>query len=322
MNTTVQFSSIDQEALPAGPLFLAIGIFDGVHLGHQSVIRGAIEAARSNGGLAGVLTFWPHPTTLFRPDKPAQLILERQNKLQILSELGLNFLIEQDFSAEFSRTSAAGFVELLLRGLPGLKGIFVGENWRFGRGREGDVNVLKVEAAKFGVTVVAAPRLDFAGAPVSSSRIRDRLEKGTISEVNALLGYSYRTDGVVQAGRQLARTLGFPTLNIFWAPELKPRFGVYAVTVDSGQFKGARGVANYGVRPTVTTTEQPLLEVHMLDGTTLSYGDSVTVRWLQFIRLEVKFTSLDELRRQVENDRLEALKFFEESGTPRKSNNA
>ena len=127
---------------------------------------------------------------------------------------------------------------------------------------------------------------------------------------NAMLGYTYFTDGVVEPGRQLGRTIGFPTLNLAWAPELPPRYGVYVVEVSAGGARPLKGVANYGLRPTVTETRQPLLEVHLLEASPLTYGDRLTVSWLHFLRPESKFGSLDALRGQIENDRRQALDFF------------
>lgn len=322
MNTTLQFDSLEHAVLPARPLHLAIGMFDGVHLGHRAVIESALQSARSSGGLAGVLTFWPHPSVLFRPDQPARLILGHAMKLRVLGALGLDFIIEQKFTAEFSRTTAPEFVQHLRRCLPHLAAVYVGENWRFGRGREGDVTMLVAEARRIGLSVFSAPRINHDGAPISSSRIRELLARGPIEEVNALLGYPYRAEGVVQHGRELGRTLGFPTLNLPWEPDLKPRYGVYAVTVGAAGAGQIRGVANYGLRPTVAQTQRPLLEVHLLEDSPLTYGDEISVQWLHFLRPESKFSGLEELRAQIEKDRENALDFFAKSAAPGKPNNA
>ena len=294
----------------AGPLHLAIGMFDGVHLGHQSVIEAAVQSARRTGGQAGVLTFWPHPSALFRPDNPTRLIMPGLMKRAVLARLGIDLVIEQNFSAEFAAVEATDFVPLLRRHLPQLAAIYVGENWRFGRGRKGDVALLVEDAHKAGLTVFSAPRLNLDGAPISSSRLRERLAAGDMAGVNAMLGYSYFTAGVVEQGRKLGRTIGFPTLNLAWEPDLKPRYGVYAVTVKAGDNVPRQGVANYGLRPTVGTATRPLLEVYLLEAPAPSYGDEITVQWLQFLRPENKFGSLDELRAQIEKDRKDARNFF------------
>ncbi len=318
MSALLHFDGLERAALPlstgAGqavqPLHLAIGMFDGVHLGHQSVIESAIHSARRSGGLAGVLTFWPHPSVLFRPDRPSPQLMPPAMKRRVLGGLGIDFLVEQNFTREFAGIDASEFVAFLRRHLPSLAAVYVGENWRFGRDRTGDVAMLVTEARKVGLEVFSAARLSHNGAPISSSRIRELLAAGAMAEANALLGYSYFSEGVVERGRQLGRTIGFPTLNVGWEPELKPAYGVYAVEVLTAQKKPLKGVANYGLRPTVVQTTRPLLEVHLLETSSLTYGDKLTVNWLHFLRPESKFGNMEEMRQQIENDRQAALKFF------------
>lgn len=302
MTGVLQFNSLDRATLPGRPLHLAIGMFDGVHLGHQSVIDSAVHSARRSGGLAGVLTFWPHPSALFRPQNPTLLLMPVEMKRRVLADLGIDFLIEQNFSHEFAAIEAERFVGFLKQHLPQLSAIYVGENFRFGRGRKGDVSTLVGEAKTLGVAVYSAERLSHNGAPISSSRIRELLVAGNIVEANALLGYSYFAEGIVERGRQLGRTIGFPTLNISWDPELKPRFGVYAVQVLNSAGKAFGGVANFGVRPTLESAGKPLLEVHLLTEAPLTYGDNVRVEWLHFLRPESKFGSLEELKKQIALD--------------------
>lgn len=314
MSALQQFDGLERARLPARPLHLAIGMFDGVHLGHQSVIEAAIHSGKRSNGLAGVLTFSPHPSLLFRPDSPTALIMPPAMKRTVLNRLGVDFVIEQNFTREYAAIAAEEFVAHLRRHLPQLAAVYVGENWRFGRGRTGDVALLNRLAKESGVSVFSAQRLNHNGAPISSSRIRELLAGGEVSDVNALLGYTYFTDGVVERGRQLGRTIGFPTLNVAWEPELKPRYGVYAVQVLTGQKQPLKGVANYGLRPTVEQATRPLLEVHLLEPSSLTYGDKLTVNWLQFLRPESKFGSLEELRQQIGHDRKSALTFFQNGG--------
>ncbi len=313
MSALLQFDSLERAVLPSRPLHLAIGMFDGVHLGHQSVIESALHSARRSGGLAGVLTFWPHPSALFHPENPTRLLMPPEMKRSVLGRLGVDFLIEQNFSREFAQIEARDFLAHLKRSLPSLAAVYVGENWRFGRGRCGDVAMLIEEARQAGLTVFSTPRLNHNGAPISSSRIRELLAAGAMAEANALLGYSYFAGGVVEPGRRLGRTIGFPTLNIAWEPELKPCFGVYAVEVSAGQMARVRGVANYGLRPTVGPATRPLLEVHLLESSPLTYGDKLTVHWLHFLRPESKFSSVEALRAQIALDRENALKFFQKT---------
>ncbi len=311
MSALLHFDGLERAALPARPLHLAIGMFDGLHLGHQSVIAAAVHSARRSGGLAGVLTFWPHPSALFRPANPTPLLMPPAMKRRVLGQLGLDFVIEQNFSPEFAQIEAGAFVPWLQRHLPQLSAIYVGENWRFGRGRVGDVAMLVDTARAAGLEVFSAPRLNHNGAPISSSRIRELLAAGDVTGANALLGYSYFAEGVVERGRRLGHTIGFPTLNIPWQPELRPHYGVYAVEVLTAAKNPLKGVANYGVRPTVESAGAPLLEVHLLEHSSLTYGDRLTVNWLQFLRPESRFGSMEELRLQIATDTRNARQFFQ-----------
>jgi riboflavin kinase/FMN adenylyltransferase len=187
----------------------------------------------------------------------------------------------------------------------------VGENWRFGKGRVGDVALLKKEGKKHGITVFSAPRVHLNGEPISSSRIRAALEQGDIVNANTMLGYTYFSHGDVQPGKRLGRTLGFPTLNVEWAPQLAPRFGVYVVRVlGSKSTAPLPAVANYGLRPTVEKTTMPRLEVHVLGDCAYDAGDTITVEWLSFLRPELKFSGIGELGAQIARDREEAIAYF------------
>ncbi len=303
-------------ALPPRPLHLAIGMFDGVHLGHRAVIGTAVRAAEQDGAVAAVLTFWPHPSALFRPAQPTRLILPPATKGRMLGGLGVAAVITQPFTPELAAMEAEEFLPWLRRALPRLAAIHVGENFRFGRGRRGDVALLEASGRQFGIRVFSAPRVNLGGEPISSTRIRDMLEAGKVAEANALLGYPYFAHGVVAAGKRLGRTIGFPTLNVPWAPELRPRLGVYAVRIAAapaapGPASGwLAAVANYGLRPTVETAIEPRLEVHVLGPCPLGEGDHVKVEWLRFLRPEAKFAGLDALRAQIARDRETAVEYF------------
>ena len=315
MNPPVRLPGLDAARLPPQPLHLAMGMFDGVHLGHQAVIELAVHSARRAGGLAGVLTFWPHPSALFQPATRTRMLMDPDTKARVLRGLGVDVLIEQPFTPEFARIPAAGFLPHLLERLPSLAGLYVGENWRFGAGRGGDVALLVAEASRRQLPVLSAERVLCNGAPISSTRIRECLARGAVEEANLLLGYSYFAEGVVVPGRRLGRTLGFATLNLPWHPELQPRYGVYAVRVGNGGAEPGRpGVANYGLRPTVTATDQPLLEVHLLGDCPFGEGSRLTVEWLKFLRPEQRFADLEALRRQIAADRAAAEAWFRGPG--------
>lgn len=307
MSASGPFASLDQVRLPAGPVHLAIGMFDGVHRGHQAVVGAAIRAARDAGGRAGVLTFAPHPSVVLRPERPTPLLLPPALKLELLRRLGVDFIVEHPFDAAFAATPAAGFVARLRGAFPGLQAVYAGENFRFGRGREGDVAFLRAAAAAAGFAVHGAPRLAAGGAPISSSRVRELLAAGDLVGANALLGYTYLAEGIVVPGRRLGRTLGFPTLNLGWSPGLRPALGVYAVIVAGPDGRRQPAVANYGLRPTVEAgATEPRLEVHVLEPTPWGEGDRLRVWWLDFLRPERRFAGVEELRSQVERDRVEA----------------
>ena len=296
----------DFEALTdlTGELHLAIGVFDGVHLGHKAVIESAVFSARRSGGICGVLTFDPHPSRLFRPENPTRLIMPIETKTQMLHEVGVDCVIRKHFDHAFASIPADQFLSQLKQALPALKSIYVGENFRFGQKRAGDVATLIASGRELGIGVISAERIKHNGEPISSTRIRKELEAGEILAVNDLLGYNYTSTGEIVAGAQLGRTIGFPTLNLPWQPECLPRFGVYYVRFrQRGTQPWQAGVANYGVKPTVAQADQaPALEVHSLETPHVATGDAIEVEWLRFLRPEQKFASLDELKAQISRD--------------------
>lgn len=313
MKFPVEIDGLATANLPARPLHLAVGMFDGVHLGHRAVIEAAVQSARTEQGIGAVLTFRPHPSAVLRPEQPTRLIQDAALKTQLLGRLGVEVVITQPFGPELAEMEAGAFLPWLRRHLPQLRAVYVGENFRFGRGRHGDVALLIAAGRREGVHVFSAPRVSFDGEPISSTRIRALLEAGEIAAANASLGAHYLAFGEVRSGKRLGRTLGFPTLNLAWAPELRPRYGVYAVRIANADeaSAGRPAVANYGVRPTVEQTAEPRLEVHVLGECPWDAGDRVTVEWLSFLRPERKFTGIDELRVQVERDRAAARTYFD-----------
>ena len=303
MNLPASVNGFDALSGLSGELHLAIGVFDGVHLGHKAVIESAVFSARRSGGVCGVLTFDPHPSQLFRPDDPTQLIMPIETKTEMLHDIGVDCVIRKHFDAEFAGIPAEDFLAYLKAQLPALKSIYVGENFRFGKKRAGDITTLIESGKALGLGVFSAERIKHNGEPISSTRIREELKSGRILEVNDLLGYNYTSISVAVKGAQLGRTIGFPTLNLPWEPECLPRYGVYYVRfreADTNPWQA--GVANFGVKPTVADNAGPELEVHALEGSSLDAGDTVEVEWLRFIRPEQKFASVEELKAQIEKD--------------------
>lgn len=287
---------------------LAIGMFDGVHLGHQSVIETALHTARRRGGIAAVLTFDPHPSRLFRPDSPTLMMLPPAIKARLLLSMGIDAVVIQPFTRELGSVPAPDFLGWLKARQPALQSVSVGANFRFGQRRLGDIATLVESSRAQGVAVFSTPYLEVDGQPVSSTRIRGLLAEGRVAEANLLLGRNYSSCAPVVPGRQLGRTLGFPTFNMEWSPELRPRAGVYAVLLRHPSGGILEGVANYGSRPTLETpTPTPLLEVHcMRDPGPMPKDTPVQVDWIDFIRPELRFDSLDVLRQQIAADKLEA----------------
>lgn len=306
------FNSLDNAKPPGGPVHLAIGMFDGVHLGHQAVIGAAIKSARRDGGTAGVLTFFPHPSRLFAPVRATELILTPEVKRWlVIDRLGADFEIEEPFTHAFAAIPAGEFIAHLAARIPKLAGVYVGENWRFGHGREGDVALLRTLCEARGIGLFSAPRVSLGGAPISSTRIRALIATGGIEQANTLLGYDYTSFGTVAAGRRLGRTIGFPTLNMPWEPECRPALGVYEVRVSSAAGdERLPAVANYGIRPTIGDRNAPLLEAHVLGTCIFQAGDRLRIEWCRFERPEARFQSVDALRAQIAIDRAGAAAYF------------
>lgn len=291
------------------PVHLGIGNFDGFHCGHRAIFRRAKSAAASSGGIVGALTFSPHPEVFFRGSGAVEQIFPRERKNELFSEAGLDFAVYEPFNAAFAAIEAEDFPSLLLKKIPSLRGIYIGGNFHFGAHRRGDAKLLKKLCAARGVAVGTVAPVNFDGARVSSTRIRLALTAGNVRAAGEMLGEPYRCCGNVIRGNRLGREIGFPTLNLEWNPECRPRFGVYVVRL-SVPATGAvfRGVANYGVRPTVEKNAAfPLLETFLPDissGTPLpTYDDFICVEWLDFLRPEMRFPGLDALKAQLARDR-------------------
>jgi len=292
------------------PLHLAIGAFDGVHLGHRAVLHSAREAARADGGLVGVLTYEPHPSKVLRPESSVPLIFTRAQKDERLTEAGAQLIHHEKFDRNHAGIEAVDFPKWLKKTFPDVRSLHVGSNFQYGRGRAGNGETLVAHGAaeNLGVKLVSAVRL--GDETVSSSRIRQSLAAGELALANAMLLRPYEAEGVIIGGRRLGRTIGFPTVNVAWEPELKPAYGVYAVEVI---FKGEAlpAVANYGQRPTVESGPvAPLLEAHVLRGIAPTTGDAVRVRWVRRLRAEQKFADLAALQAQIAEDSAAARRSF------------
>ncbi len=286
---------------------VAIGNFDGVHRGHQSVLERALRLAEELGVPALVLTFEPHPRSLFRPDQPVFRITPAPLKAKILEKMGFRAVIEYPFTTEFSQRSAEDFIQSILIDWLGVAQVVTGFDFHFGRNREGGPAYL-MEAGQrhgFGVTLVDAFR-DENASVISSSRIRDRISEGDVVGAAGLLGYRYTVAAEVIHGKQLGRTLGYPTANMALAPETPLRAGIYAVRLRRPDGVIRDGVASFGYRPTVTENGAALLETFVFDFTGDLYGETCAVSFFGHLRDEAKFDSLEALIVQMEQDDQEA----------------
>ena len=289
----------------ATSIHLALGAFDGVHLGHRAVLHSARAAARQAHGSVGVMTFEPHPSKVLRPESAVPLILNRAQKDERLTEAGAEFIHHQEFTLQHAAMEAADFPAWLLHHFKGLRSVHVGANFRYGQGRTGDGESLVRDSGKLGLTVHLVEPVALDGEAVSSSRIRAALRHGDLALANRMLLRPYEATGTIIDGRRLGRTIGFPTLNLPWSPELRPTFGVYAVELVNADGMAEPAVANWGLRPTVESGPvEPLLETHILraSGPIPTTGAAVRIRWLHFLRHEQKFANLPALQAQIAED--------------------
>ncbi|MCB1203664.1 MAG: bifunctional riboflavin kinase/FAD synthetase [Verrucomicrobiae bacterium] len=302
-----------------GPLSLAIGVFDGVHVGHQAVIEVAGKDAEISGGSAVVVTFEPHPVEVLAPGKAPRLLTNSTHKLRILEErLGIRHALLIPFDRDFASFSGEDFVLKLLAGAEGagIRKICVGRDWRFGRERSGDIELLLEMGRAHGFSVDGLDTVSKDGVRVSSTRVREAIQMGDFSLAANLLGRPYSVLGEVVKGRQLGRTLGFPTANLSVRREQLPPAGVYAVRA-AGKGESWNGVANLGYRPTVEGgTGELRLEVHLFGLAEEIYGKDIEVEFVEKIREEEEFGGVEELKRRIADDVSEAKRVLEERWNP------
>ncbi len=290
--------------MPAAPVAVAIGNFDGVHRGHQEVLREAMGAARAESLPTVVLTFDPHPAVVLgRTPPPTLTTLPR--KAELLTRLGIDAVLVKTFDAAFASWTPERFVTELLVGTLGAKLVVVGKNFRFGHKRAGDLAMLEQLGKASGFAVRAFELRGDEKGRFSSTRVRDAIARGDVDDAAAVLGRPHAFSGKVAKGDQRGRTIGFPTANVDEVPEIVPASGVYAVVVDAldgDPVALGRGVMNVGVRPTVAKEGRRTQEVHLFDFDGDLYGKSLRVHVVARIREERKFATLDELRAQIASD--------------------
>jgi riboflavin kinase/FMN adenylyltransferase len=280
---------------------VAIGSFDGVHLGHQALVRAAGECAAASGARPAILTFEPHPREYFDPAGAPPRLMRVAEKCTALARLGVEQLVVVRFDARLQAQRADEFVnEVLLAGLDA-RHVIVGDGFRFGRGREGTIETLRRAGAAAGFEVIALPSVLLDGERVSSTRVRSALASGDLALAARLLGRPYALGGRVIAGQQLGRQLGFATANIRLHRRVLPLGGIFAVRVRGAGSELRDGVASLGTRPTIGGVE-PLLEAHLFDFAGELYGRRLEVEFIEKLRDEAKFASLEALVEQMHRD--------------------
>ena len=291
----------DLAALP-GPLFLAIGVFDGVHLGHQAVISTSARHAHSADGTPVVLTFDPHPAKILRPDNAPHLLTATQHKIEMIRGLGVEHLLVLNFDRKLAATRPEEFVEQLVINPKPLREICVGHEWSFGKDRAGNLNLLKELGVSWGFDVVGIAPVEVDGEVASSTAIRRAVEQGDFARAAKMLGREYTILGTVTEGAQLGKKIGYPTANLSAHSEQFPPNGVYfAEAWIDGVLH--HGVINLGFRPTVSgASRERVLEIYLLDFNRDIYGKDIEVRFLRYLRPEKKFDNIEALAHQIAAD--------------------
>ena len=292
------------------PIALTIGNFDGVHLGHRAMIARLAEAARPLGLPVAVMTFEPQPQEFFAPDQAPARLTSLREKLELLRDCGVDRTYVFRFDFAFAQLTADQFISRILREGLAVRRLLVGDDFRFGARRAGDMVLLKMVAPQLGFDVDAMPSVVVAGLRVSSTAIRACLENGDLEGTQRLLGRRYAIAGRVVRGDQLGSRLGYPTANIQLKRLRAPLSGIFVVEATGLGAEPLPGVASLGVRPTVKERGKPTLEVHLFDFSGRIYGRRIGVRFLEKLRDEQKFSDIDSLVAQMDLDAAAARKFF------------
>ena len=288
---------------PSKNMVWMIGNFDGVHIGHQMLIRHAQDIAQETSSSIGLLTFEPHPRKIFKPSDPCFRIQQFSEKLLSLSHYGVDYCYAYKFDKLFSQMTAEDFCKIILHEHLSPKAIIVGHDFCFGKGRIGNTDMLMTAGKKYGFSVhIISEQLTGTGTRFSSAQLRHFIRHGEIDHISSFLGRSYILSGRVRSGRKLARILGFPTANIAPADVMYPAFGVYKVRVLNLDGKDYPAIANVGIKPTLEEDSAPMIEIHIPHFSADIYGKKLRIAFEKFIRPEKKFASLDSLKEQIKKD--------------------
>ena len=280
---------------------LALGNFDGVHRGHRKILERVQRGAGEHGATSVVMTFDPHPPRIVRPDKAPPLLMTKAQKLEALAGAGLQGAAIVRFTPELSRWEPETFVRTVLVDWLHVSEVWVGANFLFGRDRSGNFSILRLLGSRYGFKAEKIDPVRYKDFVVSSTRVRRLVSEGRVDEAGALLGHQYVVDGTVMRGDQRGRTLGFPTANLCTENELLPPHGVYATTARVGSVVHP-SVTNVGTRPTVDQSGRTVVETHIFDLDRDLYGQPLRIGFVQRLRDERAFESLDALRAQIDAD--------------------
>ncbi len=296
------------------PTVLTLGVFDGLHLGHQLIMRTVVERARAVDAVPTVITFDPHPRAVLHPDSAPPLLQTFDQKTEAFGVLGIEQTIVVRFTKEFSAISAGDFLRDVVKERLHAQEVFLGKGFAFGHDREGNIELLKRLGGELGFVAGEVPEVSLRGRRVSSSKIRELLARGQVNLARRMLGRPYGVEGRVERGAERGHKLGFPTANLHPQNRVIPRNGVYVSgTLVDGQWR--RSVTNIGLRPTFGEATEPSVETFVMNWEGDLYGDVVRVRFLYRLRDERKFSSIEQLKTQISCDVARAHSYFERAGT-------
>jgi len=296
------------------PIVAAVGVFDGLHKGHQKVLKKAVLEAARLGAKSAVLSFFPHPSKITKT-RDVELISNLDARVKLMEDFGIDYVFIKNFDKKFSLKNPEEFFIYLKEAMPNIKGIVTGENFHFGNKALGGADWLKTNAKKYGVRYFCVAGLPYRTRRISSSRLREAVKDGNMAEFERMAGRPYYAEGAVEGGRKLGRELGYPTLNLPYAPECRPPYGVYVAKlykISKGKLsKPLWGVASYGLNPSIGKIKSPVLETHLFETPDFGEGAQIRVELHQFLRREKKFDSLEALKKQIGEDKEQAQKIAE-----------
>jgi len=298
------------------PTVLTLGVFDGLHLGHQLIMKTVVERARAVSAVPTVITFEPHPRAVLHPASAPPLLQTLDQKIEALGVLGIEQAIVIHFDQAFAQIRAEDFLRNVVRERLQAKEVYLGRGFFFGHNREGNIDLLRSASQRLGFFADEVPEVRLRGTRIGSTRIRELLQQGRVNLARRMLGRPYGVEGPVVRGAARGTSLGFPTANLRPHNRVIPRAGVYVTaTLNAGHWR--RSVTNIGLRPTFGDATEPSVETFVMNWSGDLYGDVLRVRFLHRLRAEKKFALVDELKSQIDRDVARATRYFERAGVKR-----